>query len=238
MGGRGGTGRTPRIVSEPDLVDAIVEGLELGLPVSITCETAGVPTHSFRVWMQRGAARALDGLHGDDDECEVCDVLEFACENWCPFVTFRQRVTRARANGAQDLITKIREKANEEKSGSRVLLELLTRLYPDMVYNPNARTNRRYIEGELLGRDPTAMRDDSEELELKQTSATIARVKAQTQLADAQRETLGRSGSYFDKLVVAVAGAVAGANTGGDEDMTQAELEAASPSAMLDGELD
>ncbi len=224
---------------EPYLLDAIISGLELGtIPLSVVLETAGLRTRTFTAWMLTGRRNAAEGQHGDDDPCDECTERE-TCARWCCYVSLYTRVLRARANGCADLLADVVTKAKGEKGGSRVLLELARSLYPDKVHNWKARKAARYTEHETLGGDPDELRDDHEALELAQASANVARTEAQTELAKAQKETLGKSGSYFDKLIVAVAGAVAGQGVRSDgNEPTQAELEAASPSVGLDGELE
>lgn len=223
-------------IAPPEVVEAILEGLELSIPLSITLETVGVRVSSFRAWLARGLRNASQGFHGaHPNNCATCRAMwPETCAMLCPFVTLRARVLKSRARGCEELISAIRLKASDEKSGSRVLLELARSLYPDKIHHPNGSRNRAYTEHLLLGGTGADFRDDAEELAIAQADANVARTLAQTELANAQREQLGRSGSYFDKLIVAVSGAVAG----GGDDVSQAELEAASPSAALDGELD
>ena len=226
-------------IAPPEVVEAILEGLELSIPLSITLETVGVRVATFRAWLARGARNEGQGYHGAGDYCPTCRAMwPDTCALLCPFVSLRARVLKSRARGCEELISAIRLKAADEKSGSRVLLELARSLYPDKIHHPNGSRNRAYTEHLLLGGSQAEHRDDAEELAIAQADANVARTLAQTELANAQREQLGRSGSYFDKLIVAVSGAVAG---GGDDEptiVTQHELEAASPSAALDGDLD
>ena len=63
-------------MTEPEIVDLIIEGLELGLPVSVSLETAGVRKRSFQSWMLRGKRDELKGMHGDDDTCDKCVIQD------------------------------------------------------------------------------------------------------------------------------------------------------------------
>ena len=109
-------GPTPIFVREPELVDAICSGLELGLPVSVTLETASIRKHTFQGWMTKGRRHMEAGRHGDEDECDECTEKR-DCERYSHYVSFRSRVLRARANGCVDLLSQIRSKAQAEKSG-------------------------------------------------------------------------------------------------------------------------
>lgn len=63
--------RAPRLV-DPAVYDTIVKALELGVPISIACQGAGVAEQSYRNWLRRGLTehenRAADGYEPDDDE--------------------------------------------------------------------------------------------------------------------------------------------------------------------------
>lgn len=63
----------PKKIIDPDMQKTLLGGIELGVPVSIACQGAGIAESSFYGWMQRGYAeheeRAND-VDGQPDEDE------------------------------------------------------------------------------------------------------------------------------------------------------------------------
>lgn len=225
-------GPTPRLEKEPGLIDAICEAVALNMPIRVAVETLGVHPSTMSDWMLKGKRRSAEGKkHGTRDACEECPPggVEL-CPDYSVFVELYQRVQEARAQACGELMGKIQDKAADEKGGSRVLLELARSLYPDQIHNPkDIRGKFRWREPELMGEDPKDHKSDESELALELTSAQIAKTEAQTELAKAQKENIGQAGSYFDKLLVKVADAIAGAGQ-----ISKEELADASPSVALD----